>query len=368
MDLNSTPNNEYLLHSVADGVSSLLAYWDKNQLCRFANSAYLAWFGERCHNMAGQLTMKEFLGDNYEKNLPFILLALNGEPQMFEREVKVVSGETRHVLANYYPDRVEGEIRGFFAQIIDITSLKVLEKELLASNRVIINQNERLLNFANIVSHNLKTYAFNLKEVLALYKEAVDPAEKELLFRYLEDISTDFSSTVGNLHEIAHAENSGHLPTQEVNLLTVITSRIDLLKIQVETSGVHVINEVPGSINLRTNLSYLESIILNLLTNGIKYRALDKQAIIRISAERFGDEILLRFEDNGIGIDLKKYRKKLFQIYQTFNGNKDAKGIGLYITKFQIEAMGGHIEVESAPGIGSVFNVRLPLLKNKKYI
>ena len=68
----------------------------------------------------------------------------------------------------------------------------------------------------------------------------------------------------------------------------------------------------------------------------------------------------LFIKDNGIGIDLEKHKNKLFGMYQTFHGNADAKGIGLYLVKSQVEALGGSININSQPGEGTQFIIELP--------
>jgi PAS domain S-box-containing protein len=116
--------------TVSDHVNAMLAYWDRNQLCRFANQAYVEWFGKTPEEMVGKITMRELLGPLYEKNLPYIQGALKGEPQIFEREISIPSGETRHSVANYYPDIVNGKVQGFFVLVTDITTQKLLEHAL----------------------------------------------------------------------------------------------------------------------------------------------------------------------------------------------------------------------------------------------
>ncbi len=74
--------------------------------------------------------------------------------------------------------------------------------------------------------------------------------------------------------------------------------------------------------------------------------------------------IILTIEDNGLGIDLARHRHKLFGMYKTFHRHKDSRGIGLFITKNQIEAMGGKVEVESMVGKGTKFKVYLRYEKN----
>ena len=106
---------------------------------------------------------------------------------------------------------------------------------------------------------------------------------------------------------------------------------------------------------VKYNPAYLESILLNFISNSIKYAHPDRTPIITLSFDKIKNE--MKISDNGLGIDLKKYGSSLFGMYKTFHNNKDAKGIGLFITKNQIEAMGGKISIESEPNVGTTFTV-----------
>ena len=108
---------------------------------------------------------------------------------------------------------------------------------------------------------------------------------------------------------------------------------------------------------IRVIPAYLDSIVLNLFTNSLKYSSPKRRPLIEITAEKRENTISVSFKDNGLGIDLTRNRDKLFGMYKTFHRNKDAKGIGLFITKNQIEAMNGKIEVESTVDIGSTFKI-----------
>ena len=130
---------------VADRVSAMLAYWDKDLVCRFANAAYRDWFGKTREEMVNKMTIKELLGSLYEKNKPYIFGALEGENQTFEREIPLPSGELRYSLANYFPDIVNGKVRGFFVHVADITPIKLLEKEFEEIN-IIINRKAIFMN------------------------------------------------------------------------------------------------------------------------------------------------------------------------------------------------------------------------------
>lgn len=121
-------SQEQITAAVVDHVDAMLAYWDKELLCRFANEAYLQWFGKSPQEMIGKMRMPELLGPLFEKNLPYITGALKGERQSFEREIQTPSG-LRHSLANYHPDISDGEVQGFYVHVADITAIKKLSQE-----------------------------------------------------------------------------------------------------------------------------------------------------------------------------------------------------------------------------------------------
>ncbi|AFL86818.1 diguanylate cyclase (GGDEF) domain-containing protein [Terriglobus roseus DSM 18391] len=117
---------------VADSLDLLLAYWDKDLICRFANSAYEVWFGRSREQLLG-MSMKDVLGDLYNLNLPYIQGALAGQVQVFERDIPMSTGEIRHSLASYYPDIVDGVVQGFSVQVTNVTALKDLQVHLEAA-------------------------------------------------------------------------------------------------------------------------------------------------------------------------------------------------------------------------------------------
>lgn len=337
----------------------MLGYWDKNLICRFANAAYRDWFGKTREEMVGKITIMELLGPLYEKNKPFIDGALAGEKQTFQREITLPGGEVRYSFANYVPDIESGEVKGFFVHVADITSIELLKIQLEQTNQIVIEQNQRLLNFANIVSHNLKSYANNLEGILRMHRAAVSVETREQALVYLDRISAGFKSTVDHLNEIVKIQNDGALTSESICLRDYAETAIETLRIQIESSSAELYNKIDKSIILIANPAYIESILLNLLTNAIKYRDPGRRPVIELAGHTEGNEVILQIRDNGLGINLEKNREKLFGMYKTFHGNKDAQGIGLFITKYQVEAMGGRIEVESEVDKGTVFTVYL---------
>lgn len=121
---------------ISDHVNAMLAYWDKDLICRYANSAYVDWFGKTKEQMINKIRIDELLGPLYEKNLPYINGVLLGKKQLFEREIPIPDGSgVRHSLATYFPDIANGKVLGFFVHVADVTYLKNLEKEMASAKR-----------------------------------------------------------------------------------------------------------------------------------------------------------------------------------------------------------------------------------------
>lgn len=122
-----------LLLELVDHLDAMLAYWDGEQVCRFANMAYQDWFGRGREELVG-MTMRELLGPLYEMNRPHIEAAYRGERQVFERAIPRLDGNgVRHSLATYIPRRVDGRVVGMFVHVADVEPMKRLELELLAA-------------------------------------------------------------------------------------------------------------------------------------------------------------------------------------------------------------------------------------------
>src|SRR5689334_3799177 len=120
-------SQDVLLRRLADRIPAMLAYWDADQRCCYANRAYERWFGVSPESLIGK-HLSELLGPLYPLNLPYIERALRGEPQEFEREIPdPAGGPPRHSLASYIPDAVDGIVRGFFVIVTDISGIKRAE-------------------------------------------------------------------------------------------------------------------------------------------------------------------------------------------------------------------------------------------------
>jgi len=119
--------------SAVNQISAMIAYWDANQRCVFSNNAYREWFGRTPQEMIG-MSMQELLGPLYPLNLPYIKAALHGNKQVFERRIPLPGGGAKDTIATYTPDVVNGEVRGFWAHVADVTS--ILEREAILERTI----------------------------------------------------------------------------------------------------------------------------------------------------------------------------------------------------------------------------------------
>jgi PAS domain S-box-containing protein len=233
------------------------------------------------------------------------------------------------------------------------------------TQRILFEKNEKLLieelsrtntklkELNYILAHNIKGPISN---VLALLKLLNDTNEAYLIKEIqnkLKITADSINDTLEQLLKITEIKQNAFKLTN-ISLNNIYNKVVSELSELIRTSGC-VIEFDDKLKEIKGNEIFFQSIFYNLISNAIKYRDSKRKPSIKIIAQKTKNEVFLTFEDNGMGIDLKKYRDKIFGIKQTFHENPDAKGFGLYMTKSQVEAMGGKIEVESTLNIGTKF-------------
>lgn len=249
----------------------------------------------------------------------------------------------------------------FGAIVQDISKRMTTQEKLDASLKVLESKNERLYNFAHIVSHNLRSHSSILKMLLDIYEmDDLPPEEKVTAFSQMRGLSNSFTETVRELEKIAAIETQGSLEIVNISLEEAIEEAVKTLSAEIKkqkavVSVVGVEDKVVAA-----NPAYLQSVLLNLLSNALKYKHPERSPDVSFEVSDQGAKTLIAVRDNGIGMDMDKVKNKLFGLHNTFHDNKDARGIGLYITKSQIKAMKGEISVETEVNKGTTFFVKLP--------
>ncbi|MHA4895949.1 PAS domain-containing sensor histidine kinase [Pedobacter sp. PWIIR3] len=241
----------------------------------------------------------------------------------------------------------------------DISRRKQIEEVQQKTMNIISDQNKRLINFAHIVSHNLRSHAGNFQMLLELLHQEQDEKEKAHMLGLLTRNADNLSETIANLNEVVSFQLNDKKQTKSINIYKQINKTLTGIQALVEKEKATFNILVDKGLNINFNPAYLESILLNFFTNAIKYKHPERRPEILIKGFLESDKIILEITDNGLGIDLKQHGKKLFGMYKTFHEHADSRGIGLFITKNQVESLGGTIAVESKVNLGTTFRLSL---------
>lgn len=252
----------------------------------------------------------------------------------------------------------EGVISHWISIQRDITDEKKLETEKEHLIRELTQNNKDLKQFSYITSHNLRAPLSNLIGLLNLMEDiSLENDElKEILTGFTKSTHL-LNETINDLVKVIIIKDNPSMQKEEVSLKEVFENVFSQLSFQIELHKPIIKLKFDKVPELITNKAYLESILLNLLTNSIKYKSENRKLKISITAEKIENKTILTFKDNGIGIDLERNRDKVFGLYQRFHNYPDSKGLGLYLVKSQVETMGGIISIESEVNKGTTFTI-----------
>jgi len=288
------------------------------------------------------------------------LEVINSRNPMLRKETINVKkdGTTTSFLSSKIPlVGSDNKVKGLIGISLDISDLKRKEDELHDLINVTSIQNKKLVNFAHIVSHNLRSHTANFSMLLDFLVSETDAEEKNRIIKMLMEASDNLLETLENLNEVVAISTNINLDKKPVCLFEKIQNVEKNLTAYLKNYNAVIINDVEEDLEVKAVPAYAESILMNFITNAIKYRNPMRKPVVRLTAETDGDYTVLSIKDNGLGIDLEEHGSKLFGMYKTFHENPDARGIGLYITKNQIEAMNGKITVDSEVGKGTTFKI-----------
>ncbi|MCH5720593.1 sensor histidine kinase [Niabella hibiscisoli] len=260
---------------------------------------------------------------------------------------------------------------------MDISARKALTHELRTKNVELSSTQNKLLSkvkeleeISHAIAHNLRgpSKNINLLTKVLLVKCGVSSDLEEAnvlaetftideLASLLDTIGISMTNNLETLLNIAEIRLNRELPLDECDFESTINGVIGQLTGDILGKNITIQRKLDVT-KIHYPLPYLESILYNLVSNSIKYRSLVAATQIQIKSSRDEEGIItLQVSDNGVGIDMDKFGDKVFKLNQVFHQGRDSKGVGLYLIKTQIEALGGSIHVESKVNEGSTFTV-----------
>jgi PAS domain S-box-containing protein len=348
------------LRNILDAMPSMVGYWDTEERNRFANHAYRVWFGVDPDWLPGR-KLEELLGPElYEKNRPYVEGALRGEAQSFEREIPSPEGGSRHSLASYLPDIVDGQVRGFYVLVHDITDVRRAQAAAEAASHA------KSVFLANM-SHEIRTpmnAVINLTYLLE--QSSLDQEQRELLDK-IKIASRSLLGVINDVLDLSKIEAGQLRVTSEAFALRGVAE--DVVKLMSAAAQdrklsleLNVAQELP--VYVRGDALRVTQMLSNLVSNAIKFT---ERGSVRVDVERdrrYEDHVRFVVEDTGIGIApevLEKLFRPFTQGDESTTRRYGGTGLGLAIVQRLTELMGGETGVTSTPGRGSRFWFSVPL-------
>lgn len=231
---------------------------------------------------------------------------------------------------------------------------RVSELNILSAR--VSRKKQQVENFAYITSHNLRSPSANLVALIRDLEEA-DAERKELIMPHLVKSGNLLMRT---LDDISQVLTQSH-PLQDARK-TSFSELVDEIKLElsheIEEAHAEIIERFEECPSIVYAPDHLDSIFINLISNAIRYRHPDRQPIIELKTWVYDGSVFLECKDNGLGIDLPKHGENMFRLYKTFHHHPEAKGIGLFLVRHQLESLDGSIDVGSRVGEGTTFVIK----------
>lgn len=219
-------------------------------------------------------------------------------------------------------------------------------------------QNKQLMDFCNIVSHNLRAPLVNISMLLDYVETCDDHEEKNEVLKKVKPVIHHLNGILDELVESLQVRQDAEIESTNIDLKETTKKILIGFEGQIKLFKAKISVDYSKAKNINYPQLYIESILTNLISNALKYKSPDRNIIIDIKTQNEEDGVVLSIADNGLGIDLELHKHNMFKIRKVFHKHPDSKGFGLFMTKTQVEAMGGKIWVDSTPNKGSTFYIQ----------
>jgi PAS domain S-box-containing protein len=384
----SLRKNKEMLQLIFDGISDALIMLTSEMKIRFLNKAASEYYSVDQKRVIGKQCYQAFRGRSAPCESCEIQSAISSHHhEMFERKGFMDATKVEKVVVYPIGDG-HSDSDASIVRITDITDEKMLQKrivqtEKLSSLRFLVSGVAHEINNPNnFISFNvpiLKEYLDEIMPIMDKYSETHQnfelccmpyPEFRNDITKLVENIengSRRIQAAVSNLKGITRVKD--RLRMNKVNVQAMIERCVSICKAKMDRLVASFEIDIPSDLpQIYTDSETLELVIINLLINA--YQAADKDHSwikLQVSVEESTQNtMIIEVKDNGCGMD-GKTQSHIFDPFFTTKSPSEGTGLGLTLCVNSIKELGGHIEVDSAPGKGSTFKVRLPIgdVKNK---
>jgi signal transduction histidine kinase len=234
--------------------------------------------------------------------------------------------------------------------------------DLLLTNQQLVAHNNELQQFSYTVSHNLRGPVASMLGLINVHKHASTDSEASEILKLLEQSTRSLETVIHDLNKIIEIRNDKFSNYENISLEKEVQIIRQSLNPFITSNHARIETDFQLG-EIISVKAYINSILYNLISNGIQYRSYDRSPVIKITSRKLNETMLLECSDNGLGIDLRKFKGDLFKLYKRFHTHTQGKGLGLYLVKQQVEKLQGKIDIDSKLNEGTTFTITLPLLK-----
>ncbi len=364
-----------------DGISDPLIMLDQDLRIKRLNRAAMEYYGLTSYKETiGQRCFEAFRGRSSAcEDCDHPLSAMHGYSGSFERRGVINPNKIEQVVVDVVKD-ASGMPEASIVRIYDVTQSRMVDKKLIQSEKLaslgllIAGIAHEINNPNNFIYFNipiLRSYLHFLLPIVDEYVLAHPELQafnrpyavfREDCFKLLDNIehgSTRINQIVGNLREYVRERGQGE--RSRIDLKQIVEKSISICMGRIRESVRNFEADIPENLPLLcTDPLAIEQVVVNLLVNAIQ--ATDKEnswVRLRIRRKREpAEEVFIEVSDNGCGMDVET-QNKIFDPFFTTKAVGVGTGLGLSISHRLILELGGHIEVQSEKGKGSMFRVRL---------
>ena len=308
---------------------------------------------------------KETLRRAQEIFTGFPVIVLSGTDDLALAKISVHEGMQDYLVKGFINEMLLERAINYAIERNKLMNEKAaVEQHLVERNHYLEIANRRLEQFAYTVSHNLRAPLARILGLTQIIRYEPLNEEATNMVTLMENSARGLDSSIKDVMDLLVVQKNANRQVDTINVKELFESILESLSVQVQEADALVSSDfaVPYVTHFEP---VIRSVILNLLTNALKYRSLRRPLSIQVALRQTDHSwYCLSVGDNGLGMDLSETGPQLFQLFTRFHDHVDGKGIGLHMIRSLIEECGGRIEVDSTLNVGTTFYVHFQNLSS----